>query len=134
VLMFADTAIDSVLKGLDLQVSSLKINIADSFCRVAFIAVFVPQFGIVAYVGMMYLSELMNIIFSYRLLKKACQLKFPFVCAVVHPLIAAVISNFITRIIFPHNFVSGIFAFCTLYFLTVSILKKFFCKNNLRKP
>ena len=39
VLMFADTTIDSVLKGLDLQVSSLKINIVDSVCRVLFVAV-----------------------------------------------------------------------------------------------
>ncbi len=123
-LMFTDTAIDSVLKGLDRQVAYLKINIADSFCRVIFIAVFVPWFGIRAYIFMLYISELLNILCSYILLKKSTGLRFPFRLAIIHPVIASLASAYFSKKFFPGNYVSGIFMFCTLYLVIICILKK----------
>jgi len=92
VLYYCDSIVDSVLKGMDEQVASLKINITDSVCRVICTVVFIPIFGMVAYIGIMYLSEFINLGFSYRKLKQVSGLRFPFKNGVVVPVIAAVFS------------------------------------------
>lgn len=61
VLMFIDSAVDTILKGLDQQVFSLKINIADSVMRIILICILVPEYGIEGYIAVMYISEALNL-------------------------------------------------------------------------
>lgn len=93
VFLFFDSIVDSVLKGMDEQVASLKINIVDSFCRVLCIVVFVPRLGMAAYIGIMYLSEIINLLFSYVKLKKISNLSFPLKKGVIVPLVALALST-----------------------------------------
>jgi len=69
VLMFLDSSVDAILKGLDQQVFSLKINTADSVMRIILILILVPKYGIVGYIGVMYISEIINLGASYWKLK-----------------------------------------------------------------
>lgn len=92
VFYFCDSVVDSVLKGMDEQVTSLKINVVDSICRVICTVVFIPMFGMAAYIGIMYLSEIINLGFSYKKLKSTTNLKFPLKKGVVLPFFAICIA------------------------------------------
>ncbi len=61
VLMFLDSSVDAILKGLNQQVFSLKVNTADSVMRIILICILVPKYGIEGYIGVMYISEALNL-------------------------------------------------------------------------
>ena len=69
-LMYLDNVVDNMLKGLDQQMYSLGYNFSDSMMRVILISVFVPMFGIKAYIVILFASEIYNASLSiHRLLK-----------------------------------------------------------------
>lgn len=71
-IMYIDNVVDAILKGLDKQISVLKINILDLFTSIILIFFLIPKFGIMGYVFIIYFSELLNFILSYWTLKKTC--------------------------------------------------------------
>lgn len=73
--MYLDTVVDSMLKGLNQQVSSLKYNITDSLLRVIFIRLVIPQKGINAYIFLLYASEFFNLWLSLGRLIKVTKLR-----------------------------------------------------------
>lgn len=68
--MYVDSITDGLLKGLNEQVYSLKINIIDSALRVPVIYLLLPHTGIYGYIAVLYGSELLNLTLSIRRLKK----------------------------------------------------------------
>ena len=68
--MYIDSVTDSILKGLNQQVYSLKINIIDSALRVPVIYMLLPHTGIYGYIAVLYASELLNLTLSFKRLKK----------------------------------------------------------------
>jgi len=68
--MYVDSVTDGLLKGLNEQVYSLKINIADSLFRLPVIWLLLPHTGIYGYIAVMYISELINLTMSFLRLKK----------------------------------------------------------------
>ncbi len=69
-IMYIDNVIDAILKGLDKQVTVLKINILDLFTSILLISLLIPNFGINGYIFIIYFSELLNFSLSYLTLKK----------------------------------------------------------------
>ena len=76
--MYLDTVADSILKGLNLQSASLKYNITDSVMRIIFILIFIPKFGPVSYIIMLYVSEIFNLALSLNKAVKTVSLKIDF--------------------------------------------------------
>ena len=74
IIMYLDIVIDSILKGLDAQVSVMLINIIDCFISIAFIYWFVPFLGFSGYVISIFISEVINFSLSglklYKILSK----------------------------------------------------------------
>ena len=70
-VMYIDNVIDAILKGLDKQVTVLKINILDSVTCILLIYFLIPTFGINSYIFIIYFSEIFNFVLSYLALKKA---------------------------------------------------------------
>jgi len=68
-IMYIDNVVDAILKGLDKQVTVLKINILDLFTSILLIFIVIPKFGIIGYVFAIYFSEIFNFILSYKTLK-----------------------------------------------------------------
>lgn len=64
--MYVDIIIDSILKGLDAQVSSMFINIIDLLFSISFIFFFVPLFGIKGFIASIYFSEVLNFSLSLK--------------------------------------------------------------------
>lgn len=68
--MYVDIIVDSILKGLDAQVSVLFINILDLLISISFIFFFVPRFGVVGFITSIFVSEILNFTLSLRKLYK----------------------------------------------------------------
>lgn len=82
--MYLDTVVDSMLKGLNMQMSNLRFNIADSVLRVAAVWLFLPRFGILAYIVLLYASEIFNLSLSLGKLICVSHLKInPFECIIL---------------------------------------------------
>lgn len=64
VFIYSDIVIDSILKGIDAQVSVVFINIADSLITIGFIFFCVPHLGFIGYLISIFISEIFNILFS----------------------------------------------------------------------
>ena len=67
--MYVDTVIDSILKGLDAQVSVLYINIVDLLFTISFIFFFVPKLGIKGFIASIFFSEILNFVLSLKKLR-----------------------------------------------------------------
>lgn len=62
--IYVDTIIDSILRGIDAQVGVMLINILDLIISVSFIFFFVPKLGVSGYLISIYISEIINFLFS----------------------------------------------------------------------
>ena len=71
-IMYIDTTVDHMLKGLGEQFYSMVVNIADSLFSVILVWILIPRFGINGYIITIYISELINASFStVRLMRKS---------------------------------------------------------------
>lgn len=69
-LMYVDTTIDTFLKGMGLQVSSMFYNIIDAAVSLSLVLVLVPRMGIAGYLLVLYTSETLNLTLSAGKLRK----------------------------------------------------------------
>ena len=60
-VMYLDTAVDSVLKGLGDQVYIMTVNIADAACGVIFVLILTPVMGINGYILTVWICEIGNL-------------------------------------------------------------------------
>ena len=113
--MYLDTVVDSMLKGLNMQMSSLKFNIADSLLRVTAIYLFLPKFGITAYIALLYASELFNLALSLGKLLSVTRLKINLTEYILPPAVCSVLTFILIKNIRFSNFVPEIIIFSALY-------------------
>lgn len=70
VIMYLDVVIDSILKGIDEQVSVMAINVFDCIVSIAFIYFLVPILGFSGYIISIFISEVIDFSLSgYKLLR-----------------------------------------------------------------
>ena len=59
-VMYVDSAVDAVLKGMGQQVYSMNVNIIDALTSVILVIVLVPRFGVPGYIFTIYFTEILN--------------------------------------------------------------------------
>ncbi len=59
-IMYLDTSVDSILKGLGYQFYSMIINIVDASLSVLLVWILLPKFGIMGYIITVYFTEIVN--------------------------------------------------------------------------
>jgi stage V sporulation protein B len=91
-LMYLDMIVDSILKGLNQQMSSMKYNIADSAMRSLIIFVLVPIMGMKGYIIMLYFGTIFNALLSINRLIVVSKVRFRLVQWVVLPCIAITLA------------------------------------------
>lgn len=69
-VMYLDMASDGMLKGLDKQLSLMKINVLDSVLCVALVYFLVPRTAVNGYIITIYTAEIINFLLSFRKLCK----------------------------------------------------------------
>ena len=109
--MYLDSIVDSILKGLDQQVSSLKYNFSDSCIRVALVYFLVPQFGVKGYLCVLFFSTIFNATLSIHRLIVVSRVEIRVLDWIVKPLVSAALA--VSLVILLENLIPGIFAFGT---------------------
>ena len=64
-VMYLDSTVDALLKGLGAQLDSMKINIIDALSSLILVFFLVPVFGIYGYLITVYLCEILNFLLSF---------------------------------------------------------------------
>ncbi len=96
-VMFIDTTIDSILKGLNEQLYGMKVNLIDSILSVGVVFVLVPKIGMLGYVIEIIFCEIVNTALSAaRLIKLTCPRIRP-IKWIFLPLATVSLSIFITK-------------------------------------
>ena len=127
--MYVDSVTDAILKGINEQVFSLKINTVDACLRVVLVIFALPVFGIKAYIAILYISEILNLSMSFWRLKKTTALRFSFGRAALVAMISPVCGLLVVYLLKPQNLASQILTFTAIYFgisevLTVILKRK----------
>ena len=126
VLMYIDNIVDSILKGLDKQVSVMGINIIDLISSICLIYFLLPWQGIKSYIIVLFASEIINGLLSLLLLIKHTNLKINFENWILKPLLAIFFINFIIKNYCSSNLfelVLQISIFCVCYFIILILVR-----------
>ncbi len=89
-IMYTDTVVDGMLKGLDQQMASMRYNIIDSALCVVLVYFLLPKFAIKGYIFILFLSEIINFSLSINKLAKITELKINIIQDISKPLLAAI--------------------------------------------
>lgn len=88
-VMYLDSAVDAMLKGMGEQISSMRINIIDASLSVLLVWLLVPRFGVYGYLITIFCTELINAALSIRRLLHVSRVHLYPVRWVLTPLLAA---------------------------------------------
>ena len=121
--MYVDTICDSMLKGLNKQVASLKINIVDSVLRVAMIFYILPIYGVKGYIWVLYISEIFNLSLSLWCLSDSVRIEINLFKSAVLPIVFAIISGYIADR-YINNLIFAVFGFTLMYMIMLYICEK----------
>ncbi len=125
VIMYADTLTDSLLKGVDGQVSVVRINIFDTLFCILLISLIIPRTGAAGYIIVLYISEIVNIILSIFALKKKIKFRLRKTKIILIPLMCSLLLIYIFTFI-NSDLWSGITLSVCLYYIFGYILHKIF--------
>jgi stage V sporulation protein B len=142
-VMYVESIVDGILKGLGEQMSSLRHSILDSAVRVVLILAVVPRFGMNGFLGIMVISNLLTSSLNTSRLFRVTAIRFQWGAWVFRPLLsvvfAAVITNALLRLPICQTVngiiatITGTIGMCLLYvfalFLTGSIRLSDFRKH-----
>ncbi|GHU82721.1 stage V sporulation protein B [Clostridia bacterium] len=90
-LMYLDSVVDGMLKGLNQQIYHMTFNIIDSSLRVILIIVLLPKCGIMGLIYVMYVSSILNTGLSLLRLLKVAVIKIKIASWVIKPFASAVV-------------------------------------------
>jgi stage V sporulation protein B len=126
-VMYTESIVDGILKGLGQQVSSLAYSVWDSAIRIVLILVMVPRMGMDGFLLIMVFSNLLTSFLNTRRLLRVTTLRFRWGRFVFGPLLAAAASVAATTLasrllIFLQtggivSTILGILCVCGTYFL-----------------
>lgn len=98
-IMYLDTAVDSILKGLDQQLFCMRVNILDSALSVLVVLLLLPKMGIYGYILEIFACELINASLSVMRLTQVMKLRLsPWI--ILRPLLAIFGATALSRFIF----------------------------------
>lgn len=75
-LMYLDTSVDAILKGLGQQVYCMKVNILDAGLSLVLVLTLIPRFGIWGYVVCVYITETINAALSISRMLAVTKIQF----------------------------------------------------------
>ncbi|MCL2408793.1 MAG: oligosaccharide flippase family protein [Oscillospiraceae bacterium] len=81
-IMYLDTVIDGMLRGLGQQIYSMKVNIIDSLISVLLVYFLLPTFAVMGYLFMIGFTEVFNFALSLHRLSRITEIRFSVVSIV----------------------------------------------------
>ena len=97
-IMYLDTAVDSMLKGLSEQVYSMGVNIVDSLSSVILVSILIPRYGIYGYLLTVYFAETLNATLSITRLLKITSIKPLIRRRIFSPLLSVILATLCSKL------------------------------------
>ena len=101
-LMYLDSVVDGMLKGLNEQLSYLSYNMIDSVIRVFLIFTLLPLCGLKGVIIVIFVSEILNSTLSIARLLKVTQLQFQVANWLLKPILSAALPGFLLLFLVNH--------------------------------
>lgn len=96
-IMYVDTAVDSILKGIGEQVYTMVVNVIDAALSVILVIVLLPKYGILGYIITVYFTETLNTTLSLTRLICVTNMKPKIINDLVKPLLCIIASSLIVK-------------------------------------
>ncbi len=128
-IMYLDTVVDSMLKGLGYQVYTMTVNIIDAALCVIGVILLIPRLGILGYVILISVSELVNASASIFKLSQVLRLNIPMIKVIFLPTFFSIASCMTVRCVYSHVLYlspESIFGLC-VHISTVVLLYGILC-------
>ncbi len=128
-IMYLDSTVDALLKGLGAQLDSMKINIIDASLSLFLVYVLVPFLGIYGYMVTVYFCEILNFILSFTRLVRISGFVPSVIPVLISSILSAIISTSLILVfrLFPSPFSVPvpfkIILFSILYILFYCLIK-----------
>lgn len=97
-VMYMDTSVDSILKGLGYQFYTMIINIVDASMSVILVWILLPRFGIMGYIITVYFTEIVNATLSIGKLIAVTRPKIKILDWIAKPILCVIISTALVRL------------------------------------
>ena len=91
-VMYLDSAVDGLLKGLGEQLYSMRVNILDSTMSVIMVWLLLPHFGVWGYVLTVYVCEVVNGVLSLCRLLSVTKPRISVIRSLLVPLLCTILS------------------------------------------
>lgn len=95
-IMYLDTTVDAMLKGLGEHIYTMSINIIDTLCSLLMVFILIPRMGIYGYITLIIISEIFNSGMSVIKLVKITGMRFRAFKWLILPTGAIVLSSFVS--------------------------------------
>ncbi len=95
--MYLDMTTDGMLKGLDQQLTIMKINVIDSVLCVVLVAILVPKIAVDGFLITIYIAEIINFLLSFGKLSSESKLNFQLGKNLLKPLICSLGASYFAR-------------------------------------
>ena len=92
-VMYLDSVVSGMLKGLNQQVHSLWFSVADSAVRIALIYLLLPRFGLTGFLYVMLVSNLLTATLSTTRLLTVSRVRMHWDRWVIRPLVVAIVAG-----------------------------------------
>lgn len=92
-IMYLDTTVDNMLKGLGEHIYTMAINITDTLCSLVMVWILIPKMGIYGYITLIIVSEIFNSCASIWKLTKVTKMRFRIIKWFALPVISIVLST-----------------------------------------
>ena len=129
-IMYLDSSVDAVLKGIGEHIHTMQINVIDSLISVFLVPTLTPWLGIYGYVITIYVTEIFNATFSILRLLKKTSFKPRISKWIIKPLFSIIFAvatykilfNLVFSYVFPINKVSLILeiSICVIIYVLIS--------------
>lgn len=138
-VMYLDTSVDSILKGLGEQVYCMGVNIADAMLSVILVWMLLPALGINGYIVTVYFTEIVNATLSIARLLRVTKIKAHPVRWILKPLICIVASASMVRFFIaqfnilvntPFSLAVQITLTISIYLFLLMVTKNFLASNK----
>jgi len=129
IFMYLDTIVDSILKGLDKQLSVMGINILDLFVSIGLIYFLLPLYGLIGYIIVLSISEIFNALISFKQLLKTTNTKIDYLNWIIKPISGIIITNIVVNLVNINKNISisslvvKIIIYILIYFIILVFLK-----------
>ncbi len=123
-IMYLDTTVDNMLKGLGEHIYTMAINITDTLCSLVMVWILIPKMGIYGYITLIIVSEIFNSSASIYKLIKVTKMRFRVIKWFALPVLSILLSTFIVgkmRVLFALSTVPAILISTLLYFVLLRI-------------